>query len=106
MEPDTPPLAGWLLVFPRWRGLAETRTCAGGLLLRRQASERATEFRRLSRSSFSVNHEGVGSGGVQSLLTAPRRANPGAVAGRGSAKPFYWVASDALAFGRTSHIGC
>jgi hypothetical protein len=40
---------------------------------------------KLSRrsSSFSVNLEGVGSGGVQSLLTAPRGINPGAVASIG-----------------------
>jgi hypothetical protein len=35
----------------------------------------------LSRSRFSVNHGGSGSGGAHSLLTAPRaRTNPGAVA--------------------------
>jgi hypothetical protein len=74
---------------------------------------------RVSRSSFSVNHEGVGSGGVQSLLTAPRRINPGAVASKGPLKSFWcWVASDALhrlyfllffhwaSTGGWAHIGC
>ena len=73
-------------------GLVATRTCPGGLvyglLLRRQVGEHTTESRWLSRSSFSVNHEGVGSGGVQSVLTAPRRINPGAVASKGPVKSF------------------
>jgi hypothetical protein len=69
--------------FPRWWGLAAPRTCAGGLLLRRQVGEHATESRRLSRSSFSVDLEGVGSGAAQSLLTVPRRTIPGAVASIG-----------------------
>jgi hypothetical protein len=68
---------------PRRRGLAATRTCAGALLLCRQVGERAREPQWLSRSSFSVNLEVVGSEGVQSLLTAPRRINPGAVASTG-----------------------
>jgi hypothetical protein len=75
---NSSPQAGYLgriarTAFPRWCGLAANRTCAGGLLLRRQVGEHATESRWLSRSSFPVNLEGVGSGGAQSLLAAPRR---------------------------------
>jgi hypothetical protein len=44
------PQAGYLgriarTAFPRWWGLAATRTCTGGLLLRRQVGEHATESR-------------------------------------------------------------
>jgi hypothetical protein len=89
-RPNFNPWAGYLrriarTTSPRWWGLAAPRTCTGGLLLRRQVGEHAaaTGSRRLPRSSFSVDLEGVGSGGVQSLLTAPRRINPGAVASIG-----------------------
>jgi hypothetical protein len=76
--------------FPRWWGLAATRTaCAGGLLLRRQVGEHATESRWLSRSSLTAHLEGVGSGGVQSLLTAPRGVNPGAVASIGPSEVIF-----------------
>jgi hypothetical protein len=87
-EHNSNPQAGYLgriarTAFPRWWGLSAPRTCAGGLLLRWQVGEHAIGPRRVSRSSFSVNLEGVGSGGVKRLLTAPRRIRPGAVVSTG-----------------------
>jgi hypothetical protein len=52
-----------------------------------------------------VNHEGVGSGGGQSLLTALRRINPGAVASIGPCEVVFLGCKRRCSFVNTGATG-